>query len=237
VWAGAGGGAGAACAAGGGIVALTAVLQAGDRPATFFCRQASASALPGVTPEHFAMKSERQFDRSALCWAELSWAAAPSIKAESASAAAAAAIVCDQNPVGKVMIFLRFGPGVTVLAARFGAIEDLSDRRIDTIIMVFACKSARRGLTDSPPVAYLGTKETVMAMDAVEIERLIKEGIPDAQVTIRDLAGDGNHYAATVLAPSFKGKSRVQQHQLVYQALKGQMGGVLHALALQTGTP
>ncbi|MDO9413345.1 MAG: BolA family transcriptional regulator [Pseudolabrys sp.] len=76
-----------------------------------------------------------------------------------------------------------------------------------------------------------------MAMDAVEIERLIKEGIPDAQVSIKDLAGDGNHYAATVIAPSFSGKSRVQQHKLVYDSLKGQMGGVLHALALQTGTP
>ena len=76
-----------------------------------------------------------------------------------------------------------------------------------------------------------------MAMDASEIERLIKEGIPDAQVSIKDLAGDGNHYAATVIAPSFAGKSRVQQHQLVYQSLKGHMGGVLHALALQTGTP
>jgi len=73
-----------------------------------------------------------------------------------------------------------------------------------------------------------------MAMDAHEIERLIREGIPDAKVTIRDLAGDGNHYAATVVAPSFKGKSRVQQHQIVYNSLKGQMGGVLHALALQT---
>ena len=76
-----------------------------------------------------------------------------------------------------------------------------------------------------------------MPMDAREIERLIKSGIPDAEVTIRDLAGDGDHYAATVIAESFRGKSRVQQHQLVYQALKGQMGGVLHALALQTGTP
>ena len=76
-----------------------------------------------------------------------------------------------------------------------------------------------------------------MAMDAGEIERLIKARIPDAQVTIRDLAGDGDHYAATVISASFKGKSRVQQHQLVYEALKGQMGGVLHALALQTATP
>lgn len=76
-----------------------------------------------------------------------------------------------------------------------------------------------------------------MPMDANEIERLIREAIPDAEVTIRDLAGDGDHYAATVIAESFRGKSRVQQHQLVYQALRGQMGGVLHALALQTGVP
>ncbi len=76
-----------------------------------------------------------------------------------------------------------------------------------------------------------------MAMDAGEIERLIKTHIPDAQVTIRDLAGDGDHYAATVLSESFRGKSRVQQHQIVYEALKAEMGGKLHALALQTGTP
>ena len=76
-----------------------------------------------------------------------------------------------------------------------------------------------------------------MAMAAADIERMIKESFPDASVSIDDLAGDGDHYAATVIAASFKGKSRVQQHQLVYGALKGQMGGVLHALALQTGTP
>jgi stress-induced morphogen len=76
-----------------------------------------------------------------------------------------------------------------------------------------------------------------MAMDAREIERLIKASIPDAEVTIRDLAGDGDHYAATVISESFRGKSRVQQHQLVYAALKGQMGGILHALALQTSVP
>ena len=76
-----------------------------------------------------------------------------------------------------------------------------------------------------------------MAMDAHEIERLIKEGIPDAEVAIRDLAGDGEHYSATVVAASFRGKSRIQQHQLVYAALKGEMGGLLHALALQTGVP
>jgi len=76
-----------------------------------------------------------------------------------------------------------------------------------------------------------------MPMQASDIERLIKQHIPDATVTIRDLAGDGDHYSATVIAESFRGKSRVQQHQIVYQALKGEMGGALHALALQTGTP
>jgi stress-induced morphogen len=76
-----------------------------------------------------------------------------------------------------------------------------------------------------------------MAMDASEIERLIKAGIPDAKVTIRDLAGDRDHYAATVISAAFKGKTRVQQHQLVYNALRGQMGDVLHALALQTAAP
>ncbi len=73
-----------------------------------------------------------------------------------------------------------------------------------------------------------------MAMEAADIERLIKEALPDATVEIRDLAGDGDHYAATVVSPSFKGMSRVKQHQIVYAALKGNMGGVLHALALQT---
>ncbi|WP_157015412.1 BolA family protein [Mesorhizobium xinjiangense] len=76
-----------------------------------------------------------------------------------------------------------------------------------------------------------------MAMDAHEIERMIKDAIPDATVTIRDLAGDGDHYAAEVVSESFRGKSRVQQHQMVYEALKGNMGGVLHALALQTSAP
>ena len=71
-------------------------------------------------------------------------------------------------------------------------------------------------------------------MPASEIERLIREGIPDAQVTIRDLAGDGDHYAAHVVAPSFAGMSRVKQHQRVYAALGGRMGGELHALQLTT---
>jgi stress-induced morphogen len=73
-----------------------------------------------------------------------------------------------------------------------------------------------------------------MAMEASEIERMIKEALPDAKVEIRDLAGDGDHYAATVISPAFKGMSKVKQHQLVYGALKGNMGGVLHALALTT---
>lgn len=76
-----------------------------------------------------------------------------------------------------------------------------------------------------------------MPMNAGEIERLIKEALPDATVTIRDLAGDGDHYAAEVVSEAFRGKSRVQQHQLVYEALKGNMGGTLHALALQTAAP
>ena len=76
-----------------------------------------------------------------------------------------------------------------------------------------------------------------MAMHASDIERLIKIRIPDAEVTIQDLVGDGDHYAATVISESFRGKSRVQQHQIVYAALKAEMGGKLHALALQTGVP
>ena len=76
-----------------------------------------------------------------------------------------------------------------------------------------------------------------MAMDASEIERRIKAALPDAEVDIRDLAGDGDHYAATVISEQFRGKSRVQQHQIVYAALQGDMGGALHALALQTGVP
>ncbi|APT56282.1 BolA family transcriptional regulator [Roseomonas gilardii subsp. gilardii] len=76
-----------------------------------------------------------------------------------------------------------------------------------------------------------------MAMEQAEIEALIRAAIPDARVTIEDLAGDGDHYAATVVSEAFRGKSRVQQHQLVYAALRGRMGGELHALALQTSAP
>ena len=76
-----------------------------------------------------------------------------------------------------------------------------------------------------------------MGMAAHEIEKRIVAAIPDAKVEIRDLAGDGDHYAATVISETFRGKTRVQQHQMVYDALKGNMGGVLHALALQTSIP
>lgn len=76
-----------------------------------------------------------------------------------------------------------------------------------------------------------------MAMSASEIERLIKTALPDAKVDIRDLAGDGDHYAASVVSAAFRGKTRVQQHQMVYNALKGGMGSELHALALQTSAP
>jgi stress-induced morphogen len=74
-------------------------------------------------------------------------------------------------------------------------------------------------------------------MNPTEIEALIKEAMPDANVTIEDLRGDGDHYAAYVISGAFKGKTRVQQHQMVYQALKGRMGNELHALALQTSLP
>ena len=76
-----------------------------------------------------------------------------------------------------------------------------------------------------------------MPMNAREIEELIKEALPDATVVLRDLAGDGDHFAAEVISESFRGKNRVQQHQMVYEALQGRMGGALHALALQTSVP
>ncbi|MGB0506666.1 MAG: BolA family protein [Pikeienuella sp.] len=76
-----------------------------------------------------------------------------------------------------------------------------------------------------------------MAMQATEIETLIKDAFPSAMIEIQDLAGDGDHYAATVIAEEFRGKNRVQQHQMVYAALKGKMGGELHALALTTKAP
>ena len=76
-----------------------------------------------------------------------------------------------------------------------------------------------------------------MPMNAGDIEQMIKEAIPDANVRIDDLRGDGDHYAAFIISSAFKGKTRVQQHQMVYAALQGRMGNELHALALQTSAP
>jgi stress-induced morphogen len=97
-------------------------------------------------------------------------------------------------------------------------------------------------MKDGSPIICAGRDgnlgdETAMAMDAAEIEALILEDFPDAKVTIEDLRGDGDHYAAHVVSSAFAGKTRVQQHQMVYAALKGRMGNELHALALQTATP
>jgi len=82
-----------------------------------------------------------------------------------------------------------------------------------------------------------GPETCLMPMDSQDIARLIKARFPDAEVTIRDLAGDGDHYAAHVVSKEFKGKTRVEQHKMVYEALEGRMGGVLHALALTTAPP
>ena len=76
-----------------------------------------------------------------------------------------------------------------------------------------------------------------MAMTASAIENLIRAAIPDARVTVEDLAGDGDHYAATVVSEQFRGLSRLKQHQMIYAALQGRVGGELHALALQTSAP
>ncbi len=73
-----------------------------------------------------------------------------------------------------------------------------------------------------------------MAMDLKEIENFIKEALPDAKVEIQDLAGDGNHYSATVISQEFSGKSKIEQHKMVYNSLKGRMGNELHALAIKT---
>jgi stress-induced morphogen len=76
-----------------------------------------------------------------------------------------------------------------------------------------------------------------MPMSLHDLESSLREAFPDAEIVIEDLAGDGDHYKARVIAPAFKGLSRVRQHQLVYAALKGRMGGELHALALETAAP
>ena len=79
-----------------------------------------------------------------------------------------------------------------------------------------------------------GVYGSIMAMDLKEIEKLIKEALPDSFVDIQDLAGDGNHYSATVTSSQFSGKSKIEQHKMVYNSLKGKMGNELHALAIKT---
>ena len=79
-----------------------------------------------------------------------------------------------------------------------------------------------------------GVHGLIMAMDLKEIEKLIKEALPDAFVDIQDLAEDGNHYSATVTSSQFSGKSKIEQHKMVYNSLKGKMGNELHALAIKT---
>ena len=79
-----------------------------------------------------------------------------------------------------------------------------------------------------------GIYGTIMSMNLEEIEKLIKEGLPDATVEIQDIAGDGNHYSATVTSSQFSGKSKIEQHKMVYNSLKGKMGNELHALAIKT---
>jgi stress-induced morphogen len=80
-------------------------------------------------------------------------------------------------------------------------------------------------------------RQGVMAMVGSEIERLIKRAFPEAQVIVVDLAGDGDHFAARITSAAFNGKTRIQQHKMVYQALQGQMGDALHALAIETAAP
>jgi len=79
-----------------------------------------------------------------------------------------------------------------------------------------------------------GIYGTIMAMNLEEIKKLIKESLPDATVEIQDLAGDGNHYSATVISSQFSGKSKIEQHKMVYNSLKGKMGNELHALEIKT---
>jgi stress-induced morphogen len=103
------------------------------------------------------------------------------------------------------------------------------------IVMQFpkaACNAMRQGIEEGDSPHF---QDDPMAMAATEIEALLKEALPDAEIHIQDLAGDGDHYKATIRSAAFAGKSRVAQHQMVYAALKGRMGGELHALALDTG--
>jgi len=131
-----------------------------------------------------------------------------------------------------------FGQPVVIVGHDPGTLQGL-DREYSAGSVTWKSGRAKfcRAAAKLAAIRTAGRETCWMPMDAHDIESMIKAAIPDAEVTIRDLAGDGDHYAATVISESFRGKSRVQQHQIVYQSLKGQMGGVLHALALQTGVP
>src|ERR1700741_4386917 len=94
------------------------------------------------------------------------------------------------------------------------------------------CLVMRQGIDQPESLAF---QDNAMAMAATELEALLREALPDADIQIQDLAGDGDHYKATIRSAAFAGKSRIAQHQMVYAALKGRMGGQLHALALDTG--
>ena len=96
---------------------------------------------------------------------------------------------------------------------------------------ISGCNAMRQGIEALESQFF---QDDPMAMSAEEIETLLREALPDADIQIQDLAGDGDHYKATVRSAAFAGKSRVAQHQMVYAALKGRMGGELHALALDT---
>jgi stress-induced morphogen len=103
------------------------------------------------------------------------------------------------------------------------------------IVMQFPnarCNAMRQGIERAESLLF---QDHAMAMTASELETLLREALPDADIQIQDLAGDGDHYKATIRSALFAGKSRVAQHQMVYAALKGRMGGQLHALALDTG--
>ena len=133
-----------------------------------------------------------------------------------------AAIVGYTNAGKSTMLNILSGADVMAKDMLFATL-DTTTRRID--------------LPDGQPLLITDTVGFVRNLPHRLVEAALRDGFPDAQIEVTDLAGDGDHYAASVVSAAFKGKSRVQQHQMVYAALKGRMGGELHALALQTSTP
>ena len=197
-------------AAGAGIVTFTADWHAAETWETFFRRHCSASRPPGVTPEQRDMKSERQDERIAFCCSLVICAGA----AEAEISVSSATATCIRTtPAGAILIPLKL-PTACRDASRSPNI--VTGKNLDANVVQDGC---RIRIEPAAP-----TRISLMPMDAGEIERLIKASIPDARVTIRDLAGDGDHYAATVISASFKGKSRVQQHQTRLQRPTGPDG-------------